>query len=129
MFATLARAAQRQARADILQHAAESLKFKVKDLPPPSSASGWAPPAGGFESLPFRIHRSDKGQIPVYRDYRNGRTRVFTILRKIEGDPKLLAKDMSEVCYGSFVEVRPGYLRVQGDFATEIKEWVRRLGF
>jgi hypothetical protein len=49
--------------------------------------SGWRPPIKELhEHLPYRVERVQQVNLPVYTDYRNGRTRKLTILRKINGD-------------------------------------------
>lgn len=48
--------------------------------------------------------------MPVYRDIRHGRTKVYTVLRRYRGDEKVLAEELSKVCYGEPVDIRPGRL-------------------
>ena len=57
------------------------------ELPP----HGWAPPTGAVpEGLPFGLFRAGPaGCLPVYRDIRHGRTKVYTIVRKIRGDDQV----------------------------------------
>ena len=51
------------------------------------------------EELPFSVTRTPVGkQLPVYTDYKNGRTRVVTLLRKYEGDETVLADEVQRVC-------------------------------
>lgn len=85
---------------------------------------------GGFEHLPFRVFRSSKGrQIPVYTDYKNGRTRCLTVLRRIRGDVTELAEEMSRVCDDKPVTIRPGSIQVVGNYRARVEEWLLRLGF
>jgi len=51
--------------------------------------TGYAPPRGGTEDLPFRVIRTRSGNLPVYTAYKNGRTKKVTILRKFLGDSKV----------------------------------------
>ncbi|KAK4533445.1 hypothetical protein CCYA_CCYA17G4327 [Cyanidiococcus yangmingshanensis] len=92
--------------------------------------SRWAPPAGGYSELPFRVYRTEKGNnIPVYRDIR-GHQKVYTVLKRIYGRVDLLALDMQRVCDGKAVNIRPGpRLEVDGDFLIPVREWIRALGF
>ncbi len=41
---------------------------------------------GNTSSLPFKIERTNTGQLPVYSDIRNGRTNILTIVRRCSGD-------------------------------------------
>ena len=51
------------------------------------------------DELPFAINRTELGkQLPVYVDYKNGRTRVVTQIRKYEGDETVLADEVQRVC-------------------------------
>ncbi len=65
----------------------------------------------------------------MYTDYKNGRTRELTIVRRIEGDAGALAKELYRVTGGAKVEVRPGRVEVAGGRASEIKMWLAGLGF
>ena len=74
--------------------------------------------------------RTTKGnQIPVYTDFKNGRTRELTVVRRIEGDAAALAKELYRVTGGAAVEVRPGRVEVSGGRSKEIKSWLAGLGF
>ena len=65
----------------------------------------------------------------MYTDFRSGRTRELTIVRRIEGDANVLAKELYKVTGGAKVEVRPGRVEVAGVRAKEIKTWLAGLGF
>lgn len=80
--------------------------------------------------MPFRIFRTPKGkQIPVYTDYKNGRTRCLTIVRRFRGDARKLAEEMSRVCDERPVTIRPGSVQVVGNYRARVEEWLSRLGF
>lgn len=68
-------------------------------------------------------------QLPVYTDYRNGRSRCMTILRRYRGDEALLAEELSRVCDDRAVIVRPGRIEVKGNYRGRVSEWLQRLGF
>ncbi len=57
------------------------------ELPP----HGWAPATGAVpETLPFAVDRAGPaGSLPVYRDIRHGRTKIYTVVRKIRGDTEV----------------------------------------
>lgn len=60
-------------------------------------------------NLPFFIKRSKYNNIPVYTDYRSGRTRKLTIIRRVKGDLKVIRIDVSGMqqllVYQSFLGV------------------------
>ncbi|CAM9343783.1 unnamed protein product, partial [Laminaria digitata] len=92
--------------------------------------NGWCPPPETLPDLPFQVARTGKGGfIPVYRDIKNGRTRIITIVKKASGDLDAFASDLSKVCQGGKVEARAGELRIEGDHATNVKRWLSGLGF
>lgn len=93
--------------------------------------SGWAPPTGRTPAdLPFRVTRTEVGkQLPVYTDYRNGRTRVLTLVRRVEGDQDALAGELHKVCEGAPVETRLGRIEVKGYHRQRVKEYLAGLGF
>lgn len=96
-----------------------------------ATPSGWIAPTGQVPvDLPFGVARTSVGQqLPVYRDYRNGRTRIITQVRKMSGDKQVAADEMSKVCGGATVETKQGRLEVVGDYAVPVKLWLAGLGF
>ena len=107
------------------------LKYEPTYVPEKVSFNGWSPaPEQPLANLPFHVKRTAVGlQLPVYRDYRNGRTRVLTILRRFKGDEEELRAEMTKVCGGKEVVLRPGRLEVVGDFYNDVKKWLTGLGF
>ncbi|ETV70401.1 hypothetical protein H257_14079 [Aphanomyces astaci] len=108
------------------------LKFQPTYVPEKVSFNGWSPAReeGPLEGIPFTVKRTATGlQLPVYRDYRNGRTRIITIVRRYHGDEAELQNELSIVCQGKTVVSRPGRLEVVGDYSAEIKQYFTGLGF
>lgn len=108
-----------------------TLKYALREIDPATvTPTQWAPPMGGYEHLPFRIFRTTKGKmLPVYTDYKNGRTRCLTLVRRFRGDPHALADEMSKVCDDRPVTIRPGRVEVVGNYRGRVAEWLQRLGF
>ena len=106
--------------------AAVALAALASSLPPAGSLTLPPPPP----ACAAQVSRTTKGnQIPVYTDFKNGRTRELTIVRRIEGDAAVLAKELYRVTGGAAMEVRPGRVEVAGGRAKEIKSWLAGLGF
>uniref|UniRef100_A0A7S1TH73 Large ribosomal subunit protein mL49 n=1 Tax=Compsopogon caeruleus TaxID=31354 RepID=A0A7S1TH73_9RHOD len=121
------------------------VRYPGRDIPKEVvSASGWVAPMGPAPSEvpervdepaessgmpPFRIGRTPSKELPVYVDYKNGGTRVMTLVRRVRGDVQSLREDMSRICGGKNVTVRPGRLEVKGNYREELKTWFTRLGF
>ena len=52
----------------------------------PCIQTGQPAPPGSEADIPFRVARTKSRNLPVYLDYKNGRTRVLTLIRKIDGN-------------------------------------------
>ena len=92
--------------------------------------SGWTAAPSIMPDLPFHVARSDVSKsLPVYTEYKGGRTKINTVLRKVSGDIKELTLEMQRVCDGNEVEVRPGKLIVNGNYHWRLKLWLAQLGF
>ncbi len=129
--ATLRKAARHE-KLNPKEQVIRSLKYEPSYVPEKVSFNGWSParPEGPLEGLPFSIRRTSTGlQLPVYRDYRNGRTRVITIVRRYDGNEEELLHELSTICNGSPVIRRPGRLEIIGDHAQKIKQYLTGLGF
>ena len=75
------------------------------------------------------MRRTEKGQyLPVYTDIKNNRSRVVTVVRKIDGDVEEMRNELSKVC-GAPVLQRAGRLEIVGRHTTAIRSWLVGLGF
>ena len=77
---------------------------------------------------PFHVARSRLGNLPVYTDMRNGRSRVVTILRKYSGDAVALQSEL-ELLVGSQVRAYHGRLELNGSHKALVCKWLADLGF
>jgi hypothetical protein len=95
----------------------------------PKTASGWMKPADVKPSdLPFNVARTRDGQmLPVYTDYRHGRTKVYTLVRKATGDRSVLAEELEKLL-GVRVEERVGRLQLAGNHKQAIVQYLAGLG-
>eukprot|EP01120_Amphizonella_sp_Union-15-10_P016833 TRINITY_DN9118_c0_g1_i2.p1 TRINITY_DN9118_c0_g1~~TRINITY_DN9118_c0_g1_i2.p1 ORF type:complete len:156 (+),score=23.63 TRINITY_DN9118_c0_g1_i2:39-506(+) len=107
----------------------EPLKFPLQKLPQSENPSGWVEPLGGTEHLPFKVYRTRNKQLPVYSDFRKSGASRLTILRKYGGDVNELKQELSRLLGGAEVIVRPGRMEVKGIHVSDIKLWLKRLGF
>ena len=87
-----------------------------------------APPPPLQQPLPFRVHRSRMGNLPVYSDTRSGGSKVVTVLRKYQGDVNALSTSISQLCK-SDVQQFHGRIEVKGQHRETLKEWLAGLGF
>jgi large subunit ribosomal protein L49 len=92
--------------------------------------SGWASPRGADISIPFSVTRTSIGQqVPVYTDYKNGRSRMITIIRKVTGNVDALVEELRRITGGAEVTARLGRVEIEGDRAKEVKTWLMSIGF
>ena len=78
--------------------------------------------------LPFHVHRSRMGNLPVYHDARIGGSKKVTILRKYAGDVASLGRAVEAVC-ASPVTMFHGRIEVKGHHGERVKTWLASLGF
>jgi len=107
----------------------EPLKFPLQPLPKSDKPSGWLEPLGNTEHLPFKVFRTKSHQLPVYTDFKYGGARVITILRKYAGNTKELKEELSRLLGGAEILERPGRFEVKGNYVSDIKLWLKKLGF
>ncbi len=93
------------------------------------SPAGFALPTGTLSKLPFTVTRTRTYGLPVYSDFRNGRSRILTIVRKVGGDSSALRQELRRVLSGARVDVRTGGVEVEGNRVQEVKSWLAGLGF
>ncbi|XP_028839584.1 large ribosomal subunit protein mL49 [Denticeps clupeoides] len=123
----------------------EEYKFVERLIPPTRvpkppkhdgpSPSGWTPPSEVPPDLPYMIRRSRMHNVPVYADIKHGNLKT-TLLRKVEGDIWALEKDVKEYLQQLTGKELPTQvnevamnIRIKGQFAEELKEWLLKKGF
>merc|ERR1711998_640914 len=79
--------------------------------------------------LGFVVTRTKSNCLPVYSDFKNGRTRHLTVVRRIRGDVEAFEKELSRVCGGEAVIRKMGRVEVKGDHRVPIMMWLKDLGF
>ncbi|KAK3814415.1 MAG: mitochondrial large subunit ribosomal protein-domain-containing protein [Benniella sp.] len=96
-------------------------------------AKAAAPKATSPPPLPksYFVERTKSGQLPVYRDIRNGGTRELIIVRKIQGDAGALRTQMLQTYPGTDIRVneRSNQLVLQGLPIGSIRQWLILKGF
>ncbi|CAM9218456.1 unnamed protein product [Phaeothamnion confervicola] len=107
------------------------LKFPPTFVPPFELKNGWTPPPEAPPKLPFGVARTGAGNaLPVYTEYKNGRTRTLTVVRKVTGDVEEFQQELGKVCRNAKVEVRQGgKLWVHGNHMVTVRRWLAGLGF
>lgn len=108
------------------------LKYLPTVTPPFILPNGWAPPPEEppTNPPPFSVVRTSVGRaLPVYTDYRSGRSRVLTIVRRVKGDEREFVRDFKVVCGTDKVEKRGGGFEVQGNHIRVVRDWLYGLGF
>ena len=82
-------------------------------------------------SLPFEVKRTQFGHLPVYTEYRNGRGRILTLVRRIEGDGGALAEKVKAFLPSSDVSLNAttGHLVVNGNHQRTLRYYLTALGF
>ena len=98
--------------------------------------NGWAPRAeqASLETMevrpPFRVDRTAVGNcLPVYTDYKNNRTRVVTVVRRVKGDMDEFVRECKVVCGTDKVELRGSSFHVEGNHIKAVQTWLYGLGF
>eukprot|EP00928_Gymnodinium_smaydae_P044072 TRINITY_DN29425_c0_g2_i1.p2 TRINITY_DN29425_c0_g2~~TRINITY_DN29425_c0_g2_i1.p2 ORF type:complete len:229 (+),score=42.87 TRINITY_DN29425_c0_g2_i1:56-688(+) len=76
---------------------------------------------------PWKVLRTQNGNLPVYEQFRKHGTEVTTYIKHFYGDVETMRKDLNRVCEAP-VRVRAGALEVRGLHSWKIKEWLVSLG-
>jgi large subunit ribosomal protein L49 len=112
---------------DRMSQTPKPLKYKLHEMP--SAENSITQPLGPIETLPFQISRTHTGNLPIYTDYRNDRTRKLTIIRRISGDINDFKEELAKVVSNAPISEKVGRLEVKGLHKPVIEVWLRRLGF
>jgi hypothetical protein len=104
------------------------LNYKLLDVEVPM---GFFPKLQGVNTdhIPFEIERTQSGNLPVYRDYKNGRNTKYTEVRLVTGDIDAFCKELSKICSNCSVNPKVGRVVISGLHKVSVSNWLYRLGF
>jgi large subunit ribosomal protein L49 len=94
--------------------------------------SGWRPPAQLTKDIDFFVFRSKTNNLPVYTEFRCGRQRKFTIIRKVEGDLQVLAHEIRQILpKNTIVRVKEtsSSVVIEGLYWKQVMKWLTDQGF
>ncbi|CAM0140475.1 54S ribosomal protein img2, mitochondrial [Umbelopsis sp. WA50703] len=83
----------------------------------------------------YHITRTDGSQsLPVYLDFKNGRTRQLTVIRRVQGDAQALKEEVAALfpdATKNLVTVNPvnNHVVIKGSYVNDIKHWLAQKGF
>jgi large subunit ribosomal protein L49 len=85
-----------------------------------------------FYSTPaYAVSRTINKGLPVYSDFKNGGTRLLTVVRRVQGDANALMKDLNTDFPEAVISInaKTQHVVIKGHHVNEIKEWLISKGF
>ncbi|CAG8492876.1 1400_t:CDS:2 [Diversispora eburnea] len=90
-----------------------------------------------FVQYPYFLHRTQFMNLPVYSDIRNGKSRVLTVIRRVEGDIQALRDDIKREVFPNDTATRSiiginhtnNQIVIKGDHTYKMKKWLIKKGF
>ena len=104
----------------------QPLVYKLQSLPENHDP---LVPLGNVAHLPFFVERTKSHNLPVYSEYRFGRTQPYTAVRRITGDVDALMSELSKITSNAKVSAHVGRLRISGLHTDVVSDYLLRLGF
>jgi large subunit ribosomal protein L49 len=86
-------------------------------------------PTEGKPQRAFIFIRTKSDNYPVFTDFKNGRTRELTVLRKYRGDVEAITKELSALFPESKVVEKVGRIEISGLHTRKVVSWMKSLGF
>eukprot|EP00158_Paraphelidium_tribonemae_P006061 Partr_v1_DN27649_c1_g1_i2_m64959 len=83
------------------------------------------------EQSNYAILRTRHGSLPVYTEYRNGRSRILTVVRRVEGDIESLKNDISLFVPLEIIEIKQpqNHIVIKGNVQRPLRYWMNACGF
>ncbi|EIE83391.1 hypothetical protein G6F46_005060 [Rhizopus delemar] len=84
-----------------------------------------------YSTPTYHVSRTTSQGLPVYSEYKNGRTNLLTVVRRIKGDANALLNDLKTDFPEAVAHVNPTTQQViiKGHHVNELKEWLITKGF
>ena len=75
------------------------------------------------------MQRTKSGNLPVYKEYTQGRAIKYTVIRKISGDIEGLVGELKKITSNSKMRIKVGSILISGIHTTVVRDYLYRLGF
>ncbi len=75
----------------------------------------------------FAVTRNpSSGLLPIYKQYKNGRTRSVTIIKKVQGDIHQMAQKLALMVPEERIVVKPEQqaIHLNGDYLAIVRKWL-----
>ncbi|KAI8902669.1 hypothetical protein BC833DRAFT_534396 [Globomyces pollinis-pini] len=74
----------------------------------------------------FAVQRKSSGMLPIYRQYKNGRTRTITVIRNIKGNTNHFVQLLSTVIPSDRIRLigTGSSIQIVGDYFWELRKWL-----
>ncbi|CAG8677947.1 3026_t:CDS:2 [Acaulospora morrowiae] len=90
-----------------------------------------------YVQYPYFVHRTKNKSLPVYSDFRNGKSRILTVIRRIEGDIQALRNDIRKEVFpydtpiNSMISINhtSNQVVIKGNYVFKVKKWFINKGF
>lgn len=96
-------------------------------VPPPTIT------AEQLKDRAYAVRRTPFGQLPLYRDWKSGDTQILVRVKKVNGDKKVLAKELVDKVgiAQDRVSINPttGHIHVKGDYFVKVRDYLLEQGF
>ena len=79
--------------------------------------------------IPFKVKRTAADNIPVYTIKRFNKNLIFTQVRKIRGDAKVIKDELTRICGTPARIIADGVIELNGNHRSVIKQWLASNGF
>ncbi|KAL3899514.1 MAG: hypothetical protein SGCHY_001991 [Lobulomycetales sp.] len=98
----------------------------------PASAQSLAADGLSKESLAWGVRRTANGWLPVYTDFKSGRSRIVTLIRRIDGDLEALRRDLGrELVPEERIAIKPlqRHIVLRGNYISVVRDWLTNRNF
>jgi translation initiation factor 1 (eIF-1/SUI1) len=79
-------------------------------------------------NFPFLVKRTVNNHLPVWREFKQNKTRVDTMIGKIKGNAATLKQDLRILTKARIGIEKDGKMRLQGDHFGIVKQYLQSIG-
>jgi hypothetical protein len=82
-------------------------------------------------STEYEVKRTSNGLLPVYTEYKSGRSQILTLIRRVDGNAEKLCDDLGNFIPKEKIRIKypTNHVEIKGNVQRTVRYWLTAVGY